>query len=62
MKPSTIVYSVAAFCKVFGLGGMGISLVSTNVLAAGVFGLVAAAGAGLDAAASVLKNSGNGNA
>jgi hypothetical protein len=62
MKPSTIVYSAAAFCKVFGLSGMGISLVSTNVLAAGAFGLVAAAGAGLDAAASVLKNSGNGNA
>ena len=62
MKPSTILYAAGAFCKVFGLGGMGVSLVSTNVVAAGAFGLVAAAGAGLDAAASVFKQSGNGNA
>lgn len=62
MKPSTIVFSVAAFAKVFGMAGAGVSLVSSNIIAAGGFALLAAAGAGLDATAAVLKNSGNGNA
>ena len=61
MKPSTVLYAVGAFAKTFGLAGMGISLVTSNIYIAGGFALLAAAGQALDSAADVLKQSGNGN-
>ncbi len=62
MKLSTIFYAAGAFAKTFGLAGMGISLVTSNIYVAGGFALLAAAGQALDSSADVLKRSGNGNA